>query len=451
MRAVVSDMRATGRIQDLRAPVVSPGRHDVLIQFAMKGNPDTADQRVQPVLTAVARARAAYPGVTIEQFGQASANKWFKDTIFKDMKRAEWTAVPLALGILLVVFGALVAATLPVVLALTAFFAANGLLALISHAMHVDQSASSVMLLMGLAVGVDYCLFYLRREREERAAGQDPQASLRIAAATSGRSVLISGLTVIVAMAGMFLSGMQLFAGFAVATISVVLIAVAGSVTVLPALMSLLGDKVELGRIPFLGQARRPAGGGRIWNTVLRGVLAPARAVRRPLRRVPPRPGVTRARPAHRDPQRAADPPVQHSPGPGLRRHHDRVPRRPGSRRRRGQGARHPGPPGPAGDRRVRAGGPAQRGGWLADPGDRVPPAPTWRRSRFRWPAAGPTPRPGTRWPPCTTRWYRPRWAGFPAARPWSAATWPHPSTSPASSGTGSSRSSCSSWASRSS
>ena len=274
VRAVVSDMRATGRIQDLRPPVVSPTRHDVLIQFAMKGNPDTADQRVQPVLTAVARARAAYPGVTIEQFGEASANKWFKDTIFTDMKRAEWTAVPLALGILLVVFGALVAASLPVVLALTAFFAANGLLALISHAMHVDQSASSVMLLMGLAVGVDYCLFYLRREREERAGGHDPQASLRIAAATSGRSVLISGLTVIVAMAGMFLSGMQLFAGFAIATISVVLIAVAGSVTVLPALMSLLGDKVELGRIPFLGQARRPSGGGRIWNTVLRGVLA---------------------------------------------------------------------------------------------------------------------------------------------------------------------------------
>lgn len=86
--------------------------------------------------------------------------------------------------------------------------------------------------------------------------------------------MLISGLTVIVALAGMFLSGMQLFAGFAVATISVVLIAVAGSVTVLPALMSLLGDRVELGRIPFLGQARRPSGGGRIWNTVLRGVLA---------------------------------------------------------------------------------------------------------------------------------------------------------------------------------
>ena len=121
--------------------------------------------------------------------------------------------MPLALGILLVAFAALLAAVLPVVIALTAFLAANGLLAVVSHALHMDSSASSVMLLMGLAVGVDYCLFYLRREREERAAGRDKETALRIAAATSGRSVLVSGLTVMVAMAGMFLSGMLLFDG----------------------------------------------------------------------------------------------------------------------------------------------------------------------------------------------------------------------------------------------
>jgi putative drug exporter of the RND superfamily len=274
VRAVIADVQATGRVQNFRAPAVSPDRHDVLVQFGMKGDPDTSPNRVQPVLDAVARARAAHPDVRIDQFGEASGNKWFNDTIAKDLSRAEWTVVPLAFGILLVVFGALVAALLPVVLALTAFLAANGLLALISHAMHVDSSASSVMLLMGMAVGVDYCLFYLRREREERARGQDPQAALRIAAATSGRSVLVSGLTVIVAMAGMFLAGMQLFAGFAVATILVVMIAVAGSVTVLPALMSLLGDKVEFGRIPFLSRTRRPSGGSRIWKAVLDRVLA---------------------------------------------------------------------------------------------------------------------------------------------------------------------------------
>ncbi len=274
VRAVVSDVQATGLVQDVRAPAVSASGHDVLIQFAVKGDPDTAATRVRPVLDAVARARAAHPDVTVGQYGEASANKWFSDTITNDLRHAEWTVVPLAIGILLVVFGALLAALLPVLLALTAFLAANGLLALVSHVLHVDTSASSVMLLMGMAVGVDYCLFYLRRDREERARGATSEAALRTAAATSGRSVLVSGLTVIVAMAGMFFAGMQLFDGFAIATISVVLIAVAGSVTVLPALLSLLGDKVEFGRVPFLGRTRRSADGSRLWKVVLDKVLA---------------------------------------------------------------------------------------------------------------------------------------------------------------------------------
>ena len=273
-RDVVSRIETSGQVQDVHALLASPNRQDVLVQFAIKGDPNTASDRVQPVLDAVAAARAAHPGVTIDQFGDASAGKYFNDTFVRDLRRAEWTTVPLALGILIVVFGALLAATLPVLLAFTAFLAANGILALVSHALHVDGSASSVMLLMGMAVGIDYCLFYLRREREERARGATAEAALRTAAATSGRSVVISGLTVMVAMAGMFLSGTQIFDGFAIATISVVLIAVAGSVTVLPAMMSLLGDRVELGRVPFLGQVRRPAAGSRFWKAVLDRVLA---------------------------------------------------------------------------------------------------------------------------------------------------------------------------------
>ncbi|MFI6466207.1 MMPL family transporter [Streptomyces sp. NPDC050538] len=279
VRELVSGVRATGEVTDLRDPyttvgLVSSDRHSALVEFSMTGKANTAYQRVQPVLDAVDKVRAAHPGTRVEQFGEASANKWFNDTILKDFHRAELTAVPLALGILLAAFGALLAAVLPVGLAITAFLAANGLLALISHSMHVDSSASSVVLLLGLAVGVDYCLFYLRREREERGKGRDPQASLRIAAATSGRSVLVSGLTVVVAMSGMFLSGMQLFDGFAVGTILVVLIAMLGSVTVLPALLSLLGDRVEWGRVPGLGRLRRPESGSRIWGAILRPVLA---------------------------------------------------------------------------------------------------------------------------------------------------------------------------------
>jgi uncharacterized membrane protein YdfJ with MMPL/SSD domain len=174
--------------------------------------------------------------------------------------------------VLLLTFGALVAAVLPLVFALTAFVGALGLLGFASQVWHVDGNAQTVMLLIGLAVGVDYSLFYLKREREERARGLSAEAALDVAAATSGRSVLVSGITVVVAMAGMFLTGFSVFTGMAVATILVVLTSVLGSLTVLPALMSWLGDRVEKGRLPFL--RRRAAGGpGRFWPAVLGRVL----------------------------------------------------------------------------------------------------------------------------------------------------------------------------------
>ncbi len=273
--AVAAAVRGTGRAVDPQPAVAAEDGLDGLVRFDMRGDPATAADRVGPVLDAVARVGAAHPEVTIGQFGDASSGKWLNDMLGRDFARAEWTAVPLALGILLVAFGALLAAFLPVGLALTAFVAANGLLAVASHQLHVFDTTSSVMLLMGLAVGVDYCLFYIRRERDERAAGRDKETALRIAAATSGRSVLVSGLTVMLAMAGMFLSGLLLFKGFALAVVLVVLTAMLGSVTVLPALLSLLGDKVEFGRIPLVNRRRRPrAGGGRVWSAILRPVLA---------------------------------------------------------------------------------------------------------------------------------------------------------------------------------
>ena len=141
------------------------------------------------------------------------------------------------------------------------------------------------MLLIGLAVGVDYSMFYLKREREERAAGRSERAALEAAAATSGRSVLISGLTVMVAMAGMFLTGDSTFASFGVATIIVVAIAMLGSLTVLPALLSRLGDKVDRARVPFVGRLRRDDGEGRIWGAIIDRVLRRPVAVGGPRRR----------------------------------------------------------------------------------------------------------------------------------------------------------------------
>jgi uncharacterized membrane protein YdfJ with MMPL/SSD domain len=280
-RAAVADLVARlqatpaviGVVDPYANELVSADGHSVLVRVSMSGDPMTAADRVPPILDTVAATRTAHPELRIDEFGDGSANKWFNDTIGKDFTRAEWTAVPLALGILLVAFGALLAAVLPVGLALTSFLAANGILGLVSHWMSLDTSTSSVMLLVGLAVGVDYCMFYLRRVREERVRGRDPATALQIAAATSGRSVLVSGLTVVVAMSGMFMSGMLIFEGFAVAAILVVLVAVLGSVTVLPAVLALLGDRVELGRVPGLGRMRRPGEGSRAWGAILGPVL----------------------------------------------------------------------------------------------------------------------------------------------------------------------------------
>ncbi|MER8182454.1 MMPL family transporter [Kitasatospora sp. NPDC094015] len=280
---VAAAVGATGRTADLHGPyesgAISADRHSALLQFSIAGADDLAVQNVPAVLDAVAKVQAAHPELTVAEFGEASSGKWFQEQFTDDFARAEWTAVPLALGILLVAFGALVAAVLPVLLALTAFIAAGGLVALSSGLLHTSDDASSVMLLVGLAVGVDYCLFYLRREREERAAGRPAADALRIAAATSGRAVLVSGVTVVVAMAGMFLTGIADFQAMSLATIIVVITAVLGSLTVLPALLSMLGDRVDKGRVPLLHRLRTadPARGGRVWNAVLTPVL------RRPL------------------------------------------------------------------------------------------------------------------------------------------------------------------------
>ncbi|GAA3358157.1 hypothetical protein GCM10017744_031580 [Streptomyces antimycoticus] len=276
--AVIAGVRDTGQVTALRSPyetkTISADRRSALVQFEMRGDPEKASEHIQPVLDAVGKAQDRHQDLRIEEFGDASGQKAFDDAFGDDFTQAEFSALPVALGILLIVFGALVAALLPVVLAMTAFLATTGLVAVVSHWVHMSDTANSVMLLVGLAVGVDYCLFYLRREREERAAGRDAQTALRIAAATSGRAVLVSGVTVIVAMAGMLFTGIAEFKAMGLATLMVVAVAMVGSVTVLPALLSLLGERVEKGRLPFLARAKRRGGGeSRVWRTVLGPVL----------------------------------------------------------------------------------------------------------------------------------------------------------------------------------
>ncbi|MFB7991483.1 MMPL family transporter [Streptomyces sp. NPDC056002] len=282
---VVKAVQGTGAVTNVKSPydpqakTISKDGRSALVRFDMRGDPGTASDRVEPVLKAVEKVQRSHGSLRIEEIGGASMGKTFEDAFGNDFQRAEYSAVPVALGILLIAFGALVAALLPVALAVTAIMATMGLMGIVSHLQPMSDTANSVMLLVGLAVGVDYCLFYLRREREERMKGHDPQTALRVAAATSGRAVIVSGVTVCVAMAGMLFTGLAEFQAMGLASLMVVAVAMVGSVTVLPALLSLLGERVEKGRLPFLNRGRRRSGNGapegsRFWQAVLRVVLA---------------------------------------------------------------------------------------------------------------------------------------------------------------------------------
>src|SRR4029077_8642090 len=214
-----------------------------------------------------------HPAFYVAEAGSVSSGKAL-DKMFSDqLQLAGERSIPITIIVLLLVFGALVAVSVPLLLALSAVVATVFLVALPSHLVPMDQNVSAVILLVGLAVGVDYSLFYIKREREERAAGRSPRAAIEAAAATSGRSVLISGITVMIAMEGMILSGDQTYLGFGIATMMVVGIAMLGSLTVLPALLSRLGDKVDKGKIPFLHRLRHEDGENRFWKGILTPVL----------------------------------------------------------------------------------------------------------------------------------------------------------------------------------
>jgi uncharacterized membrane protein YdfJ with MMPL/SSD domain len=274
---VVARLERTENVQNVSSPYardnagqLSEDGRSALVTFELPG--DSPDEKVDPSLEAVASVAAQHADLRIEQFGDGSADKALSKAFEDDFQRAEVTSLPITLVILILAFGALLAAFVPLVLAVTAVAAAIGLIGPISQIWPVDEAISSVVLLIGLAVGVDYSMFYLRREREERARGRSEEAALEAAAATSGRAVLVSGVTVIAAMAGMYLGGAPTFLSFATGTILVVAIAVVGSLTVLPAILSKLGDRVNKGRVPFLRPERR-TGESRVWSAVLDRVL----------------------------------------------------------------------------------------------------------------------------------------------------------------------------------
>ncbi|WP_269171369.1 MULTISPECIES: MMPL family transporter [unclassified Modestobacter] len=279
---VTAAVRELDEVAAVGAPVASADGTALLVPVTLDvgdrtGSAAAADA-VHPVLDAVADVQAEHPELRVVESGGSSLDAVVGEQLEEDFLRAELLSLPVTLVVLLVAFGALFAAGVPLLLGLTAVGGALGLVSLVSQLTPVDASTSSVVLLIGMAVGVDYALFYVRRAREERRHGAPTALAVELAAATSGRAVLTSGLAVAVAMAGMYLAGSPVFTSFATGTILVVLVSVIGSLTVLPATLALLGRGIERPRVPLLGRLVGRSDDSRVWSAVVRRVVSRPRA-----------------------------------------------------------------------------------------------------------------------------------------------------------------------------
>jgi len=263
--------------QRLRALGLTPERHfSADRRSAVVAAQPKSDSGVQAMRSAVAAVARAHPNVTIEETGDVSADQARARTVDRDLHRAELLAIPVTLLVLVFAFGSLMAAIVPVLLALSAVVAGLGLLGPLSQLFPVEDSAKTVVLLIGMAVGVDYALFFVVRSRAERGRGAPLDEALATTLRTSGRTVVISGATVAIAMAGMYIAGVRTLSGIATAAIAVIACAVLAAVTALPATLRLLGPFIDRGRIPLLPHAHTE-GGSRFWSALVSCVM------RRPL------------------------------------------------------------------------------------------------------------------------------------------------------------------------
>ncbi|GAF68731.1 unnamed protein product, partial [marine sediment metagenome] len=243
--------------------------------FAMvdlEGELEDAVDNIDPVLDAVAEAEAASDGFEILIGGDASLNKQIIEIVDEDFGRALFLNLPIMFLILFLAFGAVVAASVPLALAFAAVITANGILAIVSRVYPLDMAYQEMALLMGLATGIDYALFVVTRYRRERRAGRSKEEALRVASGTSGKAVVFAGMTVLLAISGMFVVDNAVFTSLALAAIVVVALAIVISMTLLPAIIAMLGDNIDRLRVPFLGGGTGEGGG--VWGFITDRVLA---------------------------------------------------------------------------------------------------------------------------------------------------------------------------------
>jgi uncharacterized membrane protein YdfJ with MMPL/SSD domain len=282
--ALAARARRLHVVSSVKTPTSGPslstdGGRTALAVVTLRGDPDDADSHVTPLINLVSRMRSQLPGVRLQETGDASGDHAISGLISKGLARAEMLSLPITLLILVLAFGALVAASVPLLLGITSVAAASGALGIVSHVVPESSSTSTVVLLVGLAVGIDYSLFAIRRWRAERRSGASPTAALDATTATVGRAIVVAGATVIIGLAGLLFSGMAVFSSIALGAVIVVAMAVLGSLTVLPAIVSLLGDRLDrghIGRRHMSRTARDPHAGA--WARIAAAVTSRPRA-----------------------------------------------------------------------------------------------------------------------------------------------------------------------------
>ena len=255
------------------AGLVAPDLTSVQIVGSLQGDTAARETRARAVEAALPAIREVLPGFEVHAYSSSLLNNEMVQEINADLDQSLWISLPATFLILLLAFGALAAAGVPLVLAITALLAAFGLVGIFSQVVApISPYASQFVVLIGLAVAVDYSLFVITRFRSERRAGREKMAAIEIASGTSGRAVLFSGMAVMISLAGLLMLPDPLFSSIAAGTIAVIAVSVVGSLTFLPAVLSWLGDGIDRGRLPFL--ARRLSSGSTVWMRIVRGVMA---------------------------------------------------------------------------------------------------------------------------------------------------------------------------------
>ena len=254
--------------------LVSADRRTTIVPLVMAGDLNDAEKHIDRVRAIVNRADRESP-FTILITGDASLSKDWMEVAEKDLRTAEFFGIPIALVVLVIVFGAIVAAFLPLIIGGFAILIAIGLTAVIGQGYEFSVFVTNMIVAMGLSLGIDYSLFILSRYREERRRGMEKLQAIEIAGGTASRAVLFSGITVVLALFGMLMVPMTLFRSLATGAILAVTMAVSAALTLLPAMLSILGDRINSWRIPFPGRTLGRTGAGQpsFWDWATRRVM----------------------------------------------------------------------------------------------------------------------------------------------------------------------------------